>query len=101
MGVCYTKLSGGKPRPTPAPPSGYGSGTCANQRSFSLFPSSTKAGEDQSRKVVFTPGGSAQSVAGSREDARIAQEVRQVFEKHQGRYGSPRIQRDLHEEGIS
>jgi putative transposase len=36
-----------------------------------------------------------------REDARIAQEVRQVFEKHQGRYGSPRIHRDLHEEGIS
>lgn len=36
-----------------------------------------------------------------REDAHIAQEIRQVFERHQGRYGSPRIHRDLHEEGIT
>ncbi len=35
-----------------------------------------------------------------REDARLKQEIRQVFDKHYGRYGSPRIYRDLHEEGI-
>ncbi len=35
-----------------------------------------------------------------REDARIAQEIRQAFNKHQGRYGSPRIHRDLQDEGI-
>jgi len=46
------------------------------------------------------PGESAQRVAGSREDARIAQEIRQVFKKHRGRYGSPRIHRDLRDEGI-
>jgi transposase InsO family protein len=36
-----------------------------------------------------------------REDAHLQQEIRQVFDKHYGRYGSPRIYRDLHEEGIS
>ncbi len=35
-----------------------------------------------------------------REDAQIAQEDRQVFEKHHGRYGSPRLHRELREEGI-
>jgi putative transposase len=34
------------------------------------------------------------------EDAHLVQEIRQVFETHQGRYGSPRIYRDLSEEGI-
>jgi transposase InsO family protein len=34
------------------------------------------------------------------EDAHLTQEIRQVFETHQGRYGSPRLCRDLHEEGI-
>jgi putative transposase len=36
-----------------------------------------------------------------REDAHLMQEIQQVFEKHQGRYGSPRIHRDLHDEGIT
>ncbi len=35
------------------------------------------------------------------EDAHLTQEIRQVFEMHQGRYGSPRIQRDLYDEGIT
>lgn len=35
-----------------------------------------------------------------REDAHLTQEVRQVFEEHKGRYGSPRIYRNLHDEGI-
>jgi putative transposase len=35
-----------------------------------------------------------------REDAHLAQEIRQKFEEHQGRYGSPRIHRDLHDGGI-
>ena len=33
-----------------------------------------------------------------REDALLSQEIRQVFDKHQGRYGSPRIHRELREE---
>jgi putative transposase len=36
-----------------------------------------------------------------REDAHIAQKIRQVFEGHQGRYGSPRLHHELREEGIS
>jgi putative transposase len=36
-----------------------------------------------------------------REDARIAQEIRQVFVMHQGRYGSPRIHRELRDQGQS
>lgn len=36
-----------------------------------------------------------------REDAHLKQEIRQVFERHQGRYGSPRIHRDLYAEGIT
>jgi putative transposase len=36
-----------------------------------------------------------------REDAHLKQEIRQVFEEHSGRYGAPRIYRDLHDEGIS
>jgi putative transposase len=36
-----------------------------------------------------------------REDAQLTQEIRQVFEEHQGRYGAPRIYRDLHDEGMS
>jgi|SRR5579862_3410768 len=35
-----------------------------------------------------------------REDAHLAQEIRQAFERHQGRYGSPRIHKDLYDEGI-
>jgi putative transposase len=35
------------------------------------------------------------------EDAQLTQEIWQVFEVHQGRYGAPRIYRDLHDEGIS
>jgi putative transposase len=35
-----------------------------------------------------------------REDAHLTQEIRQVFETHHGRYGSPRIHRDLRDEGI-
>ena len=34
----------------------------------------------------------------TREDALLIQELRQVFDKHQGRYGSPRIHRELREE---
>jgi putative transposase len=36
-----------------------------------------------------------------REDALLTQEIRQVFEKHQGRYGSPRIHRELRDQGRS
>lgn len=32
---------------------------------------------------------------------RLPKRFRQVFEKHQGRYGSPRIHKDLYEEGIT
>ncbi len=35
-----------------------------------------------------------------REDAHLIQEIQQVFETHNGRYGSPRIHRDLRDEGI-
>jgi transposase InsO family protein len=35
-----------------------------------------------------------------REDAHLTQEIQQVFETHHGRYGSPRIHRDLRDEGI-
>jgi transposase InsO family protein len=34
-----------------------------------------------------------------REDAQLTQEIRQVFVTHQGRYGSPRIQRELKDQG--
>lgn len=34
------------------------------------------------------------------EDAHLTQKIRQVFEEHHGRYGSPRIYRDVYEEGI-
>jgi transposase InsO family protein len=36
-----------------------------------------------------------------REDAQLTQEIRQVFDKHQGRYGSPRVHRELRDEGVS
>src|SRR5581483_2604979 len=35
-----------------------------------------------------------------REDAHLTQKIRQVFVDHQGRYGSPRILRELRDEGI-
>jgi putative transposase len=35
----------------------------------------------------------------SREDAQLTQEIQQVFERHQGRYGSPRISRELKDGG--
>jgi len=35
------------------------------------------------------------------EDAHLKQEIQQVFKTHHGRYGSPRIHRDLRDEGIS
>jgi putative transposase len=35
-----------------------------------------------------------------REDAHLIQEIQQVFETHHRRYGSPRIHRDLRDEGI-
>jgi putative transposase len=34
-----------------------------------------------------------------REDAQLTQEIQQVFDKHQGRYGSPRIDRELKDQG--
>ena len=34
------------------------------------------------------------------EDAHLLQEIQQVFKAHKRRYGSPRIYRDLHDEGI-
>jgi putative transposase len=34
-----------------------------------------------------------------REDAQITQEIEQVFVCHQGRYGSPRIHKELHDQG--
>lgn len=34
-----------------------------------------------------------------REDAQITQEIQQVFSSHQGRYGSPRIHKALHDQG--
>jgi putative transposase len=36
-----------------------------------------------------------------REDAQIMQEIQQVFSDHQGRYGSPRIHRELYDQGRS
>jgi putative transposase len=36
-----------------------------------------------------------------REDAHFKREIRKVFEEHSGRYGAPRIYRDLYDEGIS
>jgi transposase InsO family protein len=35
------------------------------------------------------------------EDAHLTQKIRQVFETHHGRYGSPRIHRDVYEEGFT
>src|SRR5690348_10133090 len=35
----------------------------------------------------------------AREDAQLMQEIRQVFVTHRGRYGSPRIQRELKAQG--
>src|ERR1051326_869738 len=35
-----------------------------------------------------------------REDAHITQKIRQAFEKHEGRYGSPRLHRELRDEGV-
>ena len=36
-----------------------------------------------------------------REDAQLTQKIRQVFVTHQRRYGSPRILRELRDEGIN
>lgn len=36
-----------------------------------------------------------------REGAHLAQKIRQVFVTHQGRYGSPRVLRELRDEEIS
>jgi len=36
-----------------------------------------------------------------REDAQLTQEIRQVFVTHRGRYGSPRIHRELQDQGQS
>ena len=36
-----------------------------------------------------------------REDAQLKQKIRQIFVAHQGRYGSPRIVRELRDEGIT
>jgi putative transposase len=36
-----------------------------------------------------------------REDAQLSQEIRQVFVSHRGRYGSPRIHRELKDQGRS
>jgi putative transposase len=36
-----------------------------------------------------------------REDAHLTQKIRQVFGDHQGRYGSPRVLRELRDEGIT
>ena len=36
-----------------------------------------------------------------REDAHLSEEIRQVFVTHQGRYGSPRIHRELKDQGRS
>ena len=36
-----------------------------------------------------------------REDAQLTQEIRQVFVTHRGRYGSPRIHRELQDQGRS
>src|SRR5581483_182127 len=35
----------------------------------------------------------------TREDAQLTQEIRQVFVAHRGRYGSPRIYRELKDQG--
>lgn len=34
-----------------------------------------------------------------REDAQLTQEIQQVFERHQGRYGSPRMYREIKDQG--
>ncbi|HVB62262.1 MAG TPA: IS3 family transposase [Ktedonobacteraceae bacterium] len=36
-----------------------------------------------------------------REDAQLTQEIRQVYDRHRGRYGSPRIQIELKDRGRS
>src|SRR5262249_11555418 len=36
-----------------------------------------------------------------REDAHLTQKIRKVFIDHQGRYGSPRILRELRDEGVN
>ena len=36
-----------------------------------------------------------------REDAHIKQEIQQIFSTHQGRYGSPRVHRELRDQGRS
>jgi putative transposase len=37
----------------------------------------------------------------NREDAHLTEEIRQIFVTHQGRYGSPRIHRELKDQGRS
>ncbi len=52
-----------------------------------------------SRKVAFTRGASVLSASTNARDAQLTQEIRQVFDQHQGRYGSPRIYRELKDQG--
>jgi putative transposase len=46
-------------------------------------------------------GSSVRYASTNARDAQIKQEIQQVFSLHQGRYGSPRIHRELHDEGRS
>jgi|SRR5438046_1642669 len=54
-----------------------------------------------SRKVAITPGASVLSARANARDAQLKQEIRQVFVTHQSRYGSPRIHRELRDQGRS
>lgn len=38
--------------------------------------------------------------AREQEDGKIAQRIVTIYQQHQGRYGSPRIHQQLHDEGI-
>jgi putative transposase len=53
----------------------------------------------KSLKVAITPGGSSPTCQRQREDAQLTQAIQQVFDRHQGRYGSPRISRELKDQG--
>jgi transposase InsO family protein len=38
--------------------------------------------------------------AREQEDGKIAERIVNIYQQHQGRYGSPRIHQQLHDEGI-
>jgi len=53
-----------------------------------------------SRKVRSQPGSNVLPRHGSARDGKIAERIVEIYQQHQGRYGSPRIHQQLRDEGI-